>query len=194
MLEGLLTWGRLQMDKTKFSPEKVPLKYHLDKIINEFLITSIRKNIRIVSLTSENLNVYADEAMLETIIRNLISNALKFTPLNGKITIRTAQEDKSTAVISVEDSGVGISKEKLKNIFSSSYQESSNGTEGEKGTGLGLNICKEFVEKHGGKIWAESELSKGSIFSFTIPMVEKIVHEIIKSSQLQKSSFKITNS
>ena len=110
--------------------------------------------------------------MIGTVIRNLITNAIKFTPKSGKIEILVSEDDASTT-ISVKDTGVGISKKKLQEIFNIINYETTQGTENEKGSGLGLVLCKEFIEKHEGNIWAESELGIGSTFSFSIPTKRK---------------------
>ena len=107
--------------------------------------------------------------MLNTILRNLISNAIKFTNRNGEIKI-IAKNTSDYSVISVHDTGVGISKENQNRVFIPNKKSSRNGTENEKGTGLGLILCTEFIANHNGQIWVESELDKGSIFSFKIPL------------------------
>jgi signal transduction histidine kinase len=109
--------------------------------------------------------------MLETILRNLIGNALKFTHKGGGVTVSSKRENGSV-IISVKDSGIGIDKDNFDKLFRNDIKYSNPGTEREGGTGLGLLLCKEFVEKHGGKIWVESELEKGSTFSFSLERVE----------------------
>jgi two-component system sensor histidine kinase/response regulator len=106
--------------------------------------------------------------MLQSTIRNLVSNAIKFTSANGKIEI-FAIEDNAQVEVSIKDSGKGIKREILEKLFQLGIKYSTHGTEDEGGTGLGLILCKEFIEKHGGKIWVESEPDKGSIFKFTLP-------------------------
>jgi signal transduction histidine kinase len=115
--------------------------------------------------------VYADKNMVRTIIRNLISNAIKYTKLDGFIRI-TNYCDKNSCKISVVDNGIGIPLQNLEKIFRIDESFSTSGTENEKGTGLGLILCKEFVEKNGGKIWVESSENEGSTFSFTLPVPE----------------------
>jgi signal transduction histidine kinase len=115
--------------------------------------------------------VYADENMLATILRNLISNAIKFTPRSGTVTIR-ALDSEHHAEISVIDTGTGMSRELQDRLFNLNGNTTAHGTEGEKGTGLGLLLCKEFIEVHGGKIRIESEKGKGSAFIFTLPKPE----------------------
>jgi len=168
LLDNLLNWARTQIGKLVFNPKN----QSLDKIFKE--VTKLNKNnakiknIKLSYSLSEDINIYADYDMMEIILRNLISNAIKFTHKNGEVTINTEQ-DKHNVIISVSDTGVGIDQEKLQKIFNISEKTSTAGTENEKGTGLGLILCKEFVEKHGGKIWVESEIEKGSKFIFSIP-------------------------
>jgi signal transduction histidine kinase len=112
--------------------------------------------------------VKADRNMICTVLRNLLGNAIKFTPLNGTINVNITLNNENYE-ISVTDTGTGISDEELSRLFRIEHKQSKPGTENEKGTGLGLILCREFVEKHGGKIWAESEAGKGSRFVFTLP-------------------------
>ncbi|MGE5457061.1 MAG: sensor histidine kinase [Methanococcaceae archaeon] len=122
----------------------------------------------LINEVSESLDITADKQMLHSILHNLISNAIKFTNLDGTVKIK-AREENNLLEISVQDNGVGISNEKLNNMFHVDKNISTKGTNQEKGTGLGLHLCKEFVEKHDGRIWVKSELGKGSEFCFTIP-------------------------
>jgi len=140
-------------------------------IENIYLLQSlaIKKNIEISSEIQEANFVFGDKNMINTILRNLISNAIKFTPPNGKIFIATHMTDKQCE-ISVRDTGVGIAKKNIQELFKIDSKYKSEGTANEKGTGLGLILCKEFIEKHHGKIWVESELGQGSTFYFTIPL------------------------
>jgi len=168
LVDNLLNWARTQIGKFVFNPKN----QSLDKILKE--VTKLNKNnakiknIKLSYRLSEDINIYADYDMMEIILRNLISNAIKFTHKNGEVTINTEQ-DKDNVIISVSDTGVGMDQEKLQRIFDISKKTSTAGTENEKGTGLGLVLCKDFVEKHGGKIWVESEIGKGSKFIFSIP-------------------------
>ena len=168
LLLNLLEWSRSQTGKLEFKPES----NSLSEIVDEILILAInqaeRKKISLISKIPENSKVFADKYMLETIIRNLVSNAIKFTPKNGEIIVKTFIQD-DVAQIIVSDSGIGIHSEDIKKLFSIDGNISTNGTDNEKGTGLGLILCKEFVSAHGGEIWAESEIGKGSTFYFTIP-------------------------
>ena len=172
LLDNLLTWSLLQKDIIDFNPEKIYL-YPIFLETHELLKQSLeRKSIEFINNISENIYVFADRNMISTIIRNLISNAIKFTPLGGKITI-DAKYKQQFVEITVQDSGVGIALDKQTKLFDIGKNMSTNGTENETGTGLGLILCKEFVEKHGGKIWVESEEGKGSAFIFTISSVMK---------------------
>jgi len=126
---------------------------------------------KLVHTVDEKIVINADKEMLSTIIRNLLSNAIKFTPRGGKIIVNANKITDNNAKfiqISVKDNGVGVSKEIQSKIFDISENKSTKGTDKEEGTGLGLIICKEFIEKHGGKIWVESEEGKGSNFVFTL--------------------------
>ncbi|MDF1549187.1 MAG: ATP-binding protein, partial [Bacteroidales bacterium] len=130
----------------------------------------LSKNIEIVNDVPEDTEVHADEDTILTIIRNLISNAIKFTPNNGKIICSATKQqiNKKMILISITDSGVGISEDKLNDLFTLGKEFSTYGTENEKGTGLGLMLCKELVELNGGKIWAESKQNEGSTFYFSL--------------------------
>ncbi|HOQ49463.1 MAG TPA: HAMP domain-containing sensor histidine kinase, partial [Candidatus Kapabacteria bacterium] len=118
---------------------------------------------------SEELVVNCDVNMITTVVRNLITNAIKFTPENGEITV-FAEKTENEVIVAVRDTGIGISDEDKQILFRIDVHHTTIGTSQEKGTGLGLILCKEFVEKHGGKIWVESEIGKGSTFKFTIPI------------------------
>ena len=113
-------------------------------------------------------NVFADKSMISTVFRNLISNAIKFTQTGGRITLRIKTEE-SGVLVSVQDTGIGIPENMISKLFRIDQSYSTTGTNNEQGTGLGLILCKEFVEKHKGKIWVRSEVGKGSKFYFTLP-------------------------
>ena len=178
LLENLLLWSRSQQGSIDFKLEKINL-YSLCKEVGKLLIqAAMNKSIEIINDIPENISVEADKNMLSTIFRNLISNAIKFTQKNGRITINArliTDKDKNlfTEII-VKDSGVGISKSNQLKLFNIGENKSTKGTKNEKGTGLGLILCKEFVEKHKGTIRVESEIDEGSSFYFTIPTNSKI--------------------
>jgi signal transduction histidine kinase len=127
------------------------------------------KNIELKCSLPDNLTIIADKNMIKTILRNLISNAIKFTNKNGKVEVKAMICNKNVE-ISVSDNGTGMTKDTMAKLFRIDANLSTRGTENEKGTGLGLFLCKEFIEKHGGKIWVESELDKGSCFKFILPL------------------------
>ncbi len=168
LLEDTLQWASIQSKKTTFNPTVT----NIDGIISEvayFLEPSARtKNITIENKDKEEIFVKTDPYMIKAILRNLVSNAIKFTNKGGKIEISATQTSSNTT-IRVTDNGVGINPDVFEKLFSFSAMQSTNGTDDEKGTGLGLLLCKEFVEKHGGKIWVESIVNKGTTVSFTIP-------------------------
>lgn len=171
LLENLLQWSRSQLGNLKSQPENFDLSEITNETIDLFLQTAERKDIVLYSEVAEQTNIYADINMVKTIIRNLVSNALKFTPRGGEIKI-TANENKENINISVADNGVGIKQEDLRKLFRIDSGFSSQGTEEESGTGLGLILCKDFVEKMNGQIWVDSIVGKGTSFSFSLPKIK----------------------
>ena len=167
LLNNLLIWASTQTNGIVFKPQKHNLKEVITKLISQNKYDAAKKNIKLSSKLLKEINIYADLNMLKIILRNLISNAIKFTNSNGEIKIN-AEQDKDKVIISVSDTGVGIKKDKLQKIFDINEKTSTVGTAKEKGSGLGLLLCKEFVEKHGGEIWIESEIEKGSKFVFSM--------------------------
>ncbi|MFA7420095.1 MAG: PAS domain S-box protein [Melioribacteraceae bacterium] len=170
LLQNLLQWSRSQTGRIDFIPSEIPLA-NLIKVNLELLeTTAARKGIQIKYDIQRNINVFADEDMLNTVIRNLITNAIKFTGKGGTITIQVEEQSKY-AEIRVIDTGVGMDDKALSNLFRLDISHTSFGTNSEAGTGLGLILCKEFIEKQGGKIRVESEVGKGSRFIFNLPLV-----------------------
>lgn len=167
LLENLLDWARLQQSQIIFRPRAVVLKEIVDEIFDLMIEKAQSKNIELINAIPYKLTISADQDMLKTILRNLISNALKFTSSEGKIEISARVGDEKIE-IAVKDTGTGIRKEDRDKLFKSGSVFSQQGTENETGTGLGLMLCKEFIEKHGGLIWVESEVGKGSRFIFTL--------------------------
>ena len=168
LLKNLLDWSLTQTGNIAFNPKL----YNLVDIVNEIVQYGIKfaqqKHIAINSNIQADLKIFADKTMLETILRNLITNSIKFTDKGGVITI-LANDDGNKTRVTVADTGRGIEPENVDKLFKLERSFSKDGTQNEKGTGLGLILCKEFVETHGGKIWVESETGKGSRFSFTLP-------------------------
>jgi signal transduction histidine kinase len=167
LLENLLYWARANTNKIKYNPENIKLKTVINNIFLINKLSAIQKNIQLVDNT-DNYEVYADLQMLTSIMRNLVSNAIKFTREGGKIEI-TGSNQGRTIDISIADNGVGMSEEDIDKLFRLDTHFSGRGTNNEAGTGLGLILVKEFVEKNQGKISVWSEPGKGSIFTFSIP-------------------------
>ena len=168
LLMNLLEWSRSQTGLVKFSPEYVEIGILIDEVVNLFDDMAQQKSIELSIELPSKVIAFSDKDMISTILRNLISNALKFTNPGGKIII-SAERKPDEILFSVADNGVGMKKDALGKMFRIDVGSSTKGTNNESGTGLGLILCKEFVEKHGGKIWAESEYGKGSTFFFSIP-------------------------
>jgi signal transduction histidine kinase len=169
LLENLLEWSRLQRGLIRYSPTKFPLKKKVSETMKAVLESAVIKEIEISYHIPEDLEVFADENMIASTIRNLTSNALKFTSKGGKICISAKHTDNNEVEISVQDSGIGMDKNIIDNLFVIDGHTNRQGTEGEPSSGLGLILCKDFISKHGGKIWVESEEGKGSTFYFTLP-------------------------
>ncbi len=169
ILENLLEWSRSQIGNMKFISELVNLETIISEIIFSVNMLACSKNISITTLVNDEFLIHADINMLKTILRNLLMNAIKFTHPKGAIEIAAHINDHEV-LISVKDSGIGIRQEDIGKLFRIDTQYICVDTENEKGTGLGLILCKEFIDKHHGKIWVESEFGKGSEFKFTIPL------------------------
>jgi signal transduction histidine kinase/ligand-binding sensor domain-containing protein len=163
LLENLLYWSRSQTNRVRFEPKYISLV----KIAKENLLllkeNYINKKIKVITSIPDNIKIYADSDMFNTILRNLLSNAIKFTPEAGFVEFKCEVVDHEL-LISIKDSGIGITDELKPRIFHLGESVSRSGTDGERGTGLGLLLCKEFVEKHGGKIYFDSEVNKGTTF------------------------------
>ncbi|MBK6962873.1 MAG: PAS domain-containing sensor histidine kinase [Bacteroidales bacterium] len=169
LLLNLLEWSRMQTGRIPFNPEAIDIVRLVHEACKLSDVTARLKSIGIIEELPEKLIAFADKAMIGAVMRNLISNAVKYTNSGGYIVV-SAQMPVNELLVSVSDNGVGISKTALEKLFRIEESISTKGTRNEKGTGLGLLLCKEFVEKHGGRIWVESESGKGSTFYFTIPM------------------------
>lgn len=170
LLDNLLTWARSQTGKIKCSPDYIDLDSLVDGELGVLLNQYSNKNIK-VKFDKSNFKLFADSNMLSTVIRNLLTNAIKYTPNGGSIHIKSEPDVKPNFVkIYVSDSGIGMSEEVKERLFQLGKHRSERGTNDEEGTGLGLIVSKEFVERHGGEIEAISELDKGSTFTFTMPV------------------------
>lgn len=176
LLDNLLEWARIQRGAIYFEPHLSIIKSILDKVLGLVKSNADSKFITIESILSETDMAYFDRDFLNAILRNLISNAIKYSKPNSKVTIAFeagslySPELSEFYVCSVKDEGIGIDEDRLNGLFKVDSIKSTTGTLGEKGTGLGLVLCKEFVEKQGGKIWAESKVGCGSTFYFTLPL------------------------
>ncbi|XDD48601.1 ATP-binding protein (plasmid) [Leptospira sp. WS39.C2] len=169
LLENLLTWARSQTEEISFMPETISVYGMVETVISYVTFMIQNKEIQIQNSVDREVTAFADEKMLETILRNLISNAIKYSHIGGKVIIKS-ESNVNLVTISVEDFGTGISEEIRNNLFRiDSKQKSMPGTLGERGTALGLILCKEFIEKNGGNINVKSEVGVGSKFYFTLP-------------------------
>lgn len=171
LLNDILLWTRSQSGAIPFEPKIFNLKSSIEEVTEFLKPNANTKNITINIDESDKTVVFADVDMLNTILRNLISNAIKFTDLGGIVNI-SSERTESDILVTISDNGIGIAPNILPRLFDTTKLYSTRGTANEKGTGFGLMLCKKFLEEHGGEIWAESELSKGSKFKFTLPLNE----------------------
>jgi signal transduction histidine kinase len=170
-LNNLLSWGQTQMNGAVTRPASIGLESLVRENINLLSEVAKKKSIKVKNEISGNVQVWSDSNQIDIVIRNLMSNALKFTPENGLITLK-AEEYKEHWQVCIQDTGVGMDKITLNKLFSDSSNITTYGTNNEKGTGLGLSLCREMVEKNKGKIWVESKLRIGSCFYFTLPKMQ----------------------
>jgi signal transduction histidine kinase len=168
MLDNLLVWGKTQISGTSHEPKNINIHKLVRKNVRLLKPLAIKKSIYIINEIGEDIVSFSDAAHIDIVVRNLLSNSIKFTNTNGKITISGKEKD-GQLQLSISDNGVGMSLEVQKRLFKKNNHETTYGTNNEKGTGLGLYLCQEMVEKNGGKIWVESVLNKGTTFYFTIP-------------------------
>jgi len=168
LLENLLEWSKLKRNTIKFEPVEHNLNLIMNQIISILSVNAEIKNIKIINNIPDNINLFIDPRLLSTIIRNILQNSIKFTNKDGLITIDYLEDDSNQIVI-IEDNGIGMDdyiKENLFNLNKKIYRE---GTSGESSTGLGLVLCKEFIDLHNGRIWVDSEINKGSKFYISVP-------------------------
>lgn len=170
LLENLLEWSRIQRGLTEYTPEKIDLKEKVQKLLQVFSDLAISKHITLKEEIPDNLKVLADEMMLESTLRNLLSNALKFTGKGGEVMVTAELSKNKTIIVSVRDTGIGMNSKILCKLFRIDENVSRKGTDGESSSGLGLLLCKEFIEKNGGKIWVDSTENVGTTFYFTLPV------------------------
>jgi PAS domain S-box-containing protein len=169
LLKNLLQWAQIQQGSINFEPVQFSLSNLIANNVKIIRERSMQKGIAIINTVTGTVNAFIDEKMINSVILNLLCNAVKFTNKDGTITIKLNTTLEKMIEISVSDTGVGMQKSLLDKLFKLGEKKGRIGTDGELSTGLGLLLCKEFIEKHNGKIWAESEPNKGSSFHFTIP-------------------------
>jgi signal transduction histidine kinase len=172
LLENLLTWSRIQRGAMEHSPEAIAIQEIIEENLLLFTSKAEQKQIIFKRSLGQGMLVYGDQNMIHTVVRNLLSNAMKFTHNGGTIEVLVQPYDEQYVEIAVADTGIGIKQEDLAKLFRIDVQYTNVGTAGETGTGLGLNLCKDLVEKNGGKIWAESEVGKGTTFKFILPKTD----------------------
>ena len=169
LLENLLRWAKSQTDSIEINHDVFRLNDAVINCLNLIQTQANNKSIKLKNEISDNILIESDQDMLETILRNLLSNAIKFTPASGTVSVKVMQKN-NLVEISVSDTGIGIEENDKQKLFRiDSKLQSREGTENETGSGLGLILCKEFVDKLGGTIWAESKIGNGTTFKFTIP-------------------------
>ena len=168
LLINLLDWSRLQTNRIEINPEQLSLSELIINNVDICTTMAMDKKITLKYTTQGDYPLVSDRAIINTILRNLITNAIKYTPQNGNITVSLLKTDDNIYLVSVQDSGVGITQEKIEKLFGLDSIQSSPGTANEKGTGLGLILCKDFVNKIGGNIWVKSAPGQGSTFSFSL--------------------------
>jgi PAS domain S-box-containing protein len=168
LITNLTVWSRFQTGRLQFNPQEADLVTIMNEESKLLNASALQKSITINTNTPQKLNIQLDRYMVSTILRNLISNSLKFSTPGSEILV-SAILNANEVMIEVKDYGVGIGKNQINKLFRIETSFSTHGTQNEEGTGLGLILCKEFVLKHGGEIWVESEVGKGSTFYFTIP-------------------------
>ncbi|HEY3371483.1 MAG TPA: PAS domain-containing sensor histidine kinase [Prolixibacteraceae bacterium] len=169
LLENLLEWSGMLRGQIPFNPQTIQLLDLVNGCMKMFADSAHRKEIGLNTEIPVEIKVKADAHMLQTVIRNLVSNAIKFTRQGGQVSISARLDENKAVMVSVKDSGIGLTSELRNNLFRLDINTKRPGTNGEPSTGLGLQLCKEFIEKHGGEIWVESVIDQGSVFHFTIP-------------------------
>jgi signal transduction histidine kinase len=169
LLENLLQWSRSQTGRIPFEPEKLKFSYILQSCFELYYQAALEKEIELINYTDGEFEVFADPNMLSTVLRNLVSNAIKFTSKGGRVTVSATNTPDHSEIL-VSDTGVGILSNDIDKLFRIDVHHSTVGTLQEKGTGLGLIICRDFIEKHGGKISVVSNPDSGSVFKIILPL------------------------
>ncbi|NVO19035.1 MAG: PAS domain-containing sensor histidine kinase [Bacteroidetes bacterium] len=182
LLENLLDWSRIQSGRMNFTPSRINLAHEVGQVLDILNSNAIRKGISLTSLVEHEIEVFADQNMVHSVIQNLVSNAIKFSNSRGQVVVTAEKgqisnndESPDNAIknyikVNVRDHGIGIPQEAIARIFSLTDHFSLNGTANEPGTGLGLILSKEMIERHGGELTVNSKPGEGSTFSFTLPV------------------------
>lgn len=173
LIENLLHWARAQSGRLPFEPKPIRISSLIDKNIKTLFQHARNKNIKLFYASTEDISFTADSNMVDTVIRNLLSNAIKYTNDGGYVAITAKVIDQKYIQVEIKDSGIGMDEKRLNNLFKIGISNSRNGTNNETGTGLGLILCKEFVENHKGEIWAESEVKNGTTFFIRLPLLQE---------------------
>ena len=168
LLNTLLDLSRLRLGSKQYNPERLDIRNLVDEVLEQTKLQAQQKQIDQTNQTDEYF-AKADKNMITTVVRNIVVNAIKFTHSGGQVAIRTEKKD-TEIIISIADTGIGITEMLRDRIFEVDYNKSTTGTANESGTGLGLVLCKEYVVRNGGRIWFESESGKGTTFFFTLPV------------------------
>jgi signal transduction histidine kinase len=169
LLENLLEWSQMKRGLTAFEPSACALDELVRKNIELLQTVAEQKNIALHNVVAAETVIQADQSMLNTVLRNLISNAIKFVKPGGSIDV-SARKDGVMVTVAVQDTGIGMDQKTLAGLFALDKKRTRRGTAGEKGTGLGMVLCKQFVEQHGGRIWVESSPGQGTTVFFTLPV------------------------
>ncbi len=172
LLEGLLDWSRLQLGNLTLNPSKLSLSKIGNKVFDLYENNAKQKGIRLINSLDNSTTIFSDENAVFTTLRNLVSNAIKFTPHGGEVNFFSKVVENEFCQITVKDNGIGMDEKTMDKLFKIEVHHTTIGTDKEKGTGLGLLLCKDLTEKSGGKIWIESKVGKGSEFIFTVPLAK----------------------
>ncbi|RQD55680.1 PocR ligand-binding domain-containing protein [Desulfonatronovibrio magnus] len=176
LLNNLLEWSRVQRGLIEFEPAPLTLSEIADFSLELIKPRLVQKEIALHVAIPDDISILADKSMVSTVVRNILANAVKYTRRKGEINFKAEKQNKMIKIV-VEDNGLGMDEKTIARLFSQGGKFSTRGTEGERGTGLGLMLCKEFVEKHGGKLWVESKPGQGATFYFTLPEMHDSVDE-----------------
>lgn len=169
----------MQRDDVTINQSMIKMKPLVDKVLEISQEPIAKKQLFVKNMLSEDIHVFADKNMLESVLRNVITNAIKFTPKGGNISI-TAKQTETEALISIRDTGIGMPKKMVEQLFSLESKNGRPGTDGEPSTGLGLILCKDFIERNEGKLYVESEEGKGTVFSFSLPITKPQIASVLQ--------------